>query len=112
MLRNRVDLPEPEGPMIVTTSPRLDREIYPLQHVQCPKPLVNLLETNERTVVVHCPTIPVSPLCSLSFDPVHQSDEWKGHGQILERGRDEERGIEGGAVPLAAQPIGGRIRGQ
>ena len=46
--RQSVDLPEPEGPITTTTSPRCDVEVDVLQHVQVAEPLVDVVEHDER----------------------------------------------------------------
>ncbi len=45
--RQSVDLPEPEGPMTTTTSPRADGEVDVLEHVQVTEVLVDALEDDE-----------------------------------------------------------------
>ena len=45
--RHSVDLPEPEGPMTTTTSPRLHVEVDVLEHVQLAEPLVHAVEDHQ-----------------------------------------------------------------
>ena len=42
MQRRKVDLPEPDGPTMQTTSPRLHFQIDALQHLEAPKLLCTL----------------------------------------------------------------------
>ena len=46
-MRHSVDLPEPDGPMTTTTSPRVDRQVDVLQHVQLAEPLVDAGQADE-----------------------------------------------------------------
>ena len=50
MQRSSVDLPEPDGPMMQTTSPLRDVERDALQHLDGAERLVHVLERDDRLV--------------------------------------------------------------
>ena len=51
MARHSVDLPDPDGPMTTTTSPRSIVQVDVLQHVQVAEPLVDAGQADERLSV-------------------------------------------------------------
>ncbi len=51
IVRHSVDLPDPDGPMTTTTSPRFDGQVDVPQDVQFAEVLVDLVEDDQRRAV-------------------------------------------------------------
>ena len=48
--RRKVDLPEPEAPMMVTTSPGIDGQVDALEHLERAEALTQALDADERLI--------------------------------------------------------------